>query len=87
VLYDPERVLSKLDIKLRTRKRNPANGPSRRPDYKDDAHRKRIEWMPSIQNKLETTDIIRKQDAAKSGMNRPVVTVQSLKVEAESFRM
>lgn len=39
-------------IRHQAGKRNPADGPSRRPDYMDETPPTGMEWMPTIQNKM-----------------------------------
>lgn len=73
-------------IKHQPGKRNPADGPSRRPDYEDKSPSDRMEWMPTLQSKMAQAESLEEQLKCESGENRPVVTVQSLQVKTESSR-
>ena len=64
-------------------KRNPADGPSRRSDYADEAPPDHMEWMPTIQNKMARAEHLQERLASNAAMKSQQVTVQSLKVQSE----
>jgi hypothetical protein len=75
MVHVPGRI--RLHNQTPTRQTNPADGPSRRPDYDDEpSSTDNMEWMPSLQNKM-----------ARSGpdtMTNPIqVTVQAMKTRSQ----
>jgi len=70
-------------IKHQAGKRNPADGPSRRPDYYDEDSSSQMCWLPTIQNKMDNAEKNRQRDAVDSGMKPPSVSGSRIFVYSE----
>lgn len=70
-------------IKHQPGKRNPADGPSRRPDYHDEDSSSHMRWLPTIQNKMDNSARKCRRDAVDTGSEPPLVLEPPIPVRSE----
>lgn len=73
-------------IKHQAGKRNPADGPSRRPDYHDSSLSEENQWLPTLQNKLENrvAPTVLTMRLGKRETRRPTITRKRAREAAEA---